>query len=326
VISAALVIVVVGTLWLKGTNWGREVTNAEVWVVDAGSGLSEGNPVVYLGVPIGKISFIRVDSATSAFVRIGLELEGPVVIPPDGRAVISPKSLFGDWQMEIVTPERFPRGAFYPVEPGYRENGVRVIGGFALPDLSRLTETAGEISQSLSVLTDRFDRAFSEETADQLSDAIRNVGEMTNDIKTLIDQQAATFDRVSVQVERAAGDISAAATEGRTTMERFGDILSRGEIDSILVNAQTASRSLNQLATDLNQSKAKFDLVLASADTTFRSINRLTARIERGEGSIGRLMMDNTLALRAESAMTQLEALFLDVKANPSRYIRLSIF
>ena len=39
-----------------------------------------------------------------------------------------------------------------------------------------------------------------------------------------------------------------------------------------------------------------------------------------------RLLVDTTLAARAENAMAQLDSLLADVKRNPRRYVRLSIF
>ncbi|MBT3774636.1 MAG: hypothetical protein HOF87_08825 [Gemmatimonadales bacterium] len=55
-------------------------------------------------------------------------------------------------------------------------------------------------------------------------------------------------------------------------------------------------------------------------------MDRITAMIESGEGAIGRLLVDSTLAVRAEDVLGQLALLLEDVRANPRRYVRLSIF
>ena len=324
VISAAMVVAVVGALWLKGTNFGQTVTAVEVRVASVGQ-LMEGNPVVYLGVPIGRVSTIAVDS-TGTFVRIGLELEGDVRIDDQNRALIAPQSLFGDWQLEVVTVSRFPETEFYDVPSGLTQGDVRVIGGYALPDISRLTEAADQISRNLAVLTDRFDRAFNEETADALAEAIRDLRTISRDVRELIAQQAETFARVSTQVESAAGEVSQAATVGRGTLERLEDLLARGEFDSVVVNVRETTRQLQETATQLKSTAERLDPTLARADTAFQSVNRVARRLEAGQGSLGRLLMDTTLATRAESAVFQLEQLLADIRANPGRYIRLSIF
>ena len=325
VIIAAVAVAVVGSLWLKGTNWGRSVTVVQVWIRDVGQ-LMEGNQVVYRGVPIGRVASVGVDTS-GAFVRVGLELEGEVrEMPSDARALVAPESLFGDWQLEIVTLSRFPRFDYYEVPDGYREGNVRVLGGYALPDISRLTAAADEISENLAVLTDRIDRAFNEETADALGQAIRNIQQVSDDIKNLIQQQASTFQNVSLQVERAATEIGGAAVVARTTLERMDQALTQGQIDSIMVNVEAASRAVQELVDGLGESTDDLENVLARADSAFTRLGRVTSRVEQGEGSLGRLLVDNTLALRAEEAVAQLDRLLLDIRENPGRYVRLSIF
>jgi phospholipid/cholesterol/gamma-HCH transport system substrate-binding protein len=50
------------------------------------------------------------------------------------------------------------------------------------------------------------------------------------------------------------------------------------------------------------------------------------ARIERGEGTLGRLVVDPALYERLHAAAAQIEALAEDMRANPRRYINVSIF
>jgi phospholipid/cholesterol/gamma-HCH transport system substrate-binding protein len=103
-------------------------------------------------------------------------------------------------------------------------------------------------------------------------------------------------------------------------------VLARGEIDSILVNMQRASRSVDDLASRIGETQSEVSGVLQRADTTLQAVARIAARIESGEGTLGRLFTDQAFALRAEGAVFQLEQLLEDIRANPGRYIRLSIF
>jgi len=41
---------------------------------------------------------------------------------------------------------------------------------------------------------------------------------------------------------------------------------------------------------------------------------------------VGRLLVDTTLAVRAEDLLDQLSLLLVDLRANPRKYVRLSIF
>jgi phospholipid/cholesterol/gamma-HCH transport system substrate-binding protein len=320
VILAALAVVVVGTLWLQGTNFGQTTTRVEVLVRDVGQ-LTEGNAVKFRGVAIGEVAEVVVEPGGNA-VRLVLEIQGDQAFADDAAVLIAPESLFGDWQAEIVTKAGAPEFVFFDVSPAEQMRDTIVLGGYAIPDISRLTAAADQISQNLRRLTDRFDRAFTEETADQIRLAIGNLEAISGDIRELIGQQATTFENVSVEVQRAASEISASATQARITLERLDQTLAGGDVDSILVNIENATASIERMAAGLEG----VDGTLARADSTLGSVQRIASRIEAGEGSLGRLLSDTTLAHRLESSAAQLDSLLIDVKANPRRYINLSIF
>jgi phospholipid/cholesterol/gamma-HCH transport system substrate-binding protein len=240
--------------------------------------------------------------------------------------IIAPESLFGDWQAEISTLTRFPGFAYYHIPADERQRDTLVLPGYALPDISRLTAAADEISKNLATLTDRFDRAFSEETAENLRLTISNIQGVSEDIRNLIGQQAETFERVAGQVEGAAMEIGGASTAARSTLERIDQTLRRGEVDSILVNVRAATANINEMTREVNASTGQLRSTLASADSAFARINRITGDVEAGRGNLGLLLNDTTLVARAENVLMQFEVLLADIRANPRKYVRFSIF
>ena len=324
VIILAVAVVAAGTLFLKGARFGQEITRVDVLAGDVGQ-LMEGNDVKFRGVDIGQVQSITVEPGGNA-VRIALELDGQIELTRDAVAIIAPESLFGDWETEILSRERFPRYDYYEVEEGRRDGGVPVIGGYAIPDISRLTASMEAVADNVGALSARFERAFSEETADALSQAIRDLQVISEDVKNLIEQQATTFENVSANVERAAGEIGDAAATGRTTLERIDGILASGELDSLLVNLEAASRNLEEVTANLGGSTAEMDRTMALVDSTLLEVRAITGGIRAGEGSLGMLFADSSLYLQAERTLGQLDSLLVDLRANPGRYINLSIF
>lgn len=325
-VIAAILVVAVGSLWLQGTNWGRRATYVEALVLDVGQ-LAVGNPVRLRGVSIGRVASIRVDPGGDV-VRLGLEVEGAFDLgnAVSAGVIIAPQSLFGDWQAEIVRRARFPQFDYFDVPAADQSRDTLVIGGYAIPDISRLTAAADEISQNLSVLTGRFDRAFDEQTVDQFRSVIANLAVVSSEARDLISEQASTVEDVSADIARAAGEISQASAQANATFEEVNAILNRGDVDSILVSVRNASANIDRIAVQVNRSVASLDQTVAKADSAFGSVQRLASRMESGQGALGRLLVDSTLAVRAESAMARLDSLLSDIKSNPRRYVRLSIF
>jgi phospholipid/cholesterol/gamma-HCH transport system substrate-binding protein len=323
VILVGIAVTVVGTLWLKGSNFGRHAERVDVLVEEIGQ-LAEGNSVRVRGVSVGRVMGFEVEPGGEA-VRILMQLDEDVDLPEDVGALIAPESLFGEWQVELVSRSSMSFN-FFDVPPGSSRDGVPTLGGFSMPDITRLTAAAFDISQNLSVLTDRVDRAFSEETADNIRLAIENIEAASQNVRQLIDQQATTFANVTAQVESAATEICEAAAVGRRVLENADRLVASGQVDSILVNVEAITRNLDALSENMASATDGMDRTLARADSAFARVDRLSARVERGEGVLGQLMTDSVLIGRAGDVLQQLDLLLADLRENPKRYVRLSIF
>jgi phospholipid/cholesterol/gamma-HCH transport system substrate-binding protein len=324
VILVGLSVVVFGTLWLQGSSFGRPQTEVHALVRDVGQ-LAPGNAVKFRGVSIGKIGLITVEPNNDA-VRLQLLLDGDVRLADDVRVVIAPESMFGDWQAELVTASQFPNFDFFVVPEGRVQDGIRVLGGYALPDLSRLTAVADEVADNLSSLTDRFDRAFSDETAGQLAQAIQNMEQLTATLNRVAEEQGAQFGEITDQVRVAAEDISTALASVRGSMARVDTMIQSGDIDTILANTRVITGNLVGVSSDAASATASLDATLSRADSAMARLDRITATIESGQGSIGRLLYDATAAHEIETILQQMNLLLEDFRANPRKYVRLSIF
>jgi len=311
VLVAGIAVAALSTLFLKGYDWRGSLTTVDAVFAEAGQ-LMVGSPVKVRGVEIGKVEEIAVEPSGEA-VRVRLRVRRDVTLPADPVVLLSPESLFGDWKAEIVSRALFPRYP-YMASP---ESGT--LPGYALPDISRLTAAADEIAQNLTVLTDRVELAFTEETAMNLKAAIDNIGSMSSELSTLVTKQAESFEGVAREVELAA-------RSARTSFEGVNRVLGDGTADTLIGDARVAMQNFGEASQRLNGTMARLDEAITSADSTFARLDRIGADLESGSGSLGRLFSDTTLATRAEDALLQLSALLADFQANPKRYVRLSIF
>lgn len=108
-----------------------------------------------------------------------------------------------------------------------------------------------------------------------------------------------------------------------THVEAF---VENARFDSIIDNVRIASEGIRIITAGLADPESGLASTLERADSAFVRIDRITARLEAGEGSLGRLLLDTTFALRAEEVLLSFDLLLKDVRENPHRYVRLSIF
>ena len=92
-------------------------------------------------------------------------------------------------------------------------------------------------------------------------------------------------------------------------------------ITTILENFKTTSTELAQITAELKE--AKLGNTVESLNTTLTNVNTLLAGLNNGEGSMGKLLKDETLYNNLEGASKEIEALLKDIKLHPKRYFRI---
>jgi phospholipid/cholesterol/gamma-HCH transport system substrate-binding protein len=318
VIVVALVVIVGGTLWLQGTAFSGEAVEIEAEFSEVGM-IRQGNPLKLRGVRVGRVDEVRVLPDGSA-VRVTFRMREGIDLPPDAAVVLSPESFFGDWQAEIHTRGRFSLDSYTdPTEPG-------VLPGYALPDIMQLTASADRISDNLSVLTDRVGIAFSDETARNIASLIENVEQVTERLSDLVTQQAASFTDVTDDVRRATQGIGDAALEAQVGLARLNALMARAETGEALEDFAALAENLRVLSASLQDTNMNVQAMTVRVDSTFAALDRVAEMAASGDGSVGRLLGDPTMAAGMEGTLAELQILLQDIRENPRRYLRLSIF
>lgn len=317
VVILGIAVGVAGTIWLKG-GWGSDQVALRSASTSVGQ-LVAGASVKFRGVAVGRVRSVSLVPSGEA-VMVEMTVRPDLVIPADATVVLAPESLFGDWQAEITTRDEYRSLTFHQ----HHEEGV--LPGAALPDFSHLTATADEIARRLTVMSDRFEIAFTEETALNLRHLIDNLGLISDDLTTMIAQQAARFDELAVGVGESAREFTAAARVARTTIEKVDAALTQADMGTTLGDAGESMRNLKTLTADMGAAMAEMRNAAQQGSATMARLDTLLAGAQSGRGLLGALLGDQTLADGATETVKNLNQLLADIKENPTRYLSFSIF
>ncbi|MFD0794057.1 MlaD family protein [Mucilaginibacter litoreus] len=109
-------------------------------------------------------------------------------------------------------------------------------------------------------------------------------------------------------------------------------------INGIMTNAEAVSANLKTSTVRLNGISANFerfsnDIANSNVKGTLDNVNKATSdlqatmsKINSNQGSLGLLMNDTKMYDNLNSASANLNNLFIDIKAHPSRYVHFSVF
>lgn len=169
------------------------------------------------------------------------------------------------------------------------------------------------------------------ERASDLMTLASSLGEETTVILERIEE---------VLSERTVADLRASSRAFSGAMQELEGLLTseRARVHELLVNLDSASARLAALTSgpELERSLANLDTLsgrLAAASSSFDSTSHalasITTRLDRGEGSLGRMMTDEALYERLTEALENLQVaseeialLSRDLRDQPEKYLR----
>ena len=89
------------------------------------------------------------------------------------------------------------------------------------------------------------------------------------------------------------------------------------KIDAIIANVDNITDSLAQ---------ANIRTLVNNAQSTVDNVNALIAGVKNGQGTVGQLMQNDSLFKSLNNTIESLDLLVKDIKANPSKYINVTVF
>lgn len=318
VLILAVMLIVFGTFWMQGLRFGSEEREVRARFSEVAQ-LLVGSNVKFRGVPIGRVEAIELEEGGAAVI-VTMTIDANVSLPQNPGVMLAPESLFGDWQAEIVSRSSYATYEYTePIESD-------MLPGYTLPDMSRLTAVADEIATNLATISTRVELAFTEETALNIREAIENIQRASSELAGLVSSQQVAIEEVSENLELT----SEAAGQAALTMQRaFAEVesaIAGGRLLNIVSNVERTSARTDSLVALLVDASRELRRTAVSADSTFRQVSSIATGIERGEGSLGRLLKDTTLYVDLVQTNIEVQTLLRDIRRNPRRYINLTIF
>lgn len=250
-----------------------------------GMGLKKGIKVNMLGIQIGEVSNIELYE-DSIIVIFWLK---NTRIKQGSTLLLVPTNIFGD--KEIVLHQG--KGEALPPHStiyGSSQKGLRE----AIVSFGTFIDQLDSLTLELTLLTYNAQKAFTE-TVKGLNETMTNVEKEA--VQTLKDVREIAKS-TNEMMDRTAVDFA-------TTIENFR-------------NASDHFKSLSETADSV------FDVEIIKLIKTSARIDTLVSFLTSGRGTAGRLITDDMLYTKLDSAVVSLKAILDDIKKNPKRYF--SIF
>jgi phospholipid/cholesterol/gamma-HCH transport system substrate-binding protein len=323
-VLAALALVIGGALWLSETDVNQKKTSYTARFRTVG-GLGVGGPVTLRGVKVGRVEAIRL--VENEWVETEFSIDRSVELPRKPAVISASASLFGEWTANIVPLEPLP------VDPNLRsaliesdQAGGDAWPGATLPDIGQLTAQASRIAGDVADVTQRIGQAFDSTALKNLQQSVKDLATISGRLVKFADAQTGRMDRVSNNVANTSDAFTGAARSFQGAVARLDSATSDNQLKDILENSRGTSADIRAAAADLRSVMAAARNNQASLVRVVLAADSLMTRLQTGQGSFGLLTSDSALYLETTRTVVQFRDLLTDIKANPRKYIKISVF
>ena len=284
----AVAAAVVFVWWYSGASDRRSYERYEIHFTGTVSGLSQGSPVRYLGVDVGRVRSLAVGTRNAGQVTVVAEIDSTAPISGATRAKLGLLGLTGllyiDLQQDFATDPGAPlqEGERYPMIPAQKGD----IEEF----LERLPDA---ITRAANVMM-RVEKVLSDENLASLSATLANV-----------ENAASELPEIANQTKAMTAEISATAVEFRELAARLRD---------------AADASQPELQGSLASVRAAADRLAKTAESLEHIIAGNEAQLSQFAGS--GLSEVQQLVIDVRDATGEIRALARSLRENPSQLIR----
>ena len=259
-------------------------------------GLMVSNQVMVNGIEVGKVKKVEIQQDKANKVLVTLRFSQDIVIPDKTVAVLSDGALLGGKiiRLRLEGKGNLPEDSFLK---GETEVGVTsLLKERAIPVIAN----ADSLLVSFRQISDKFD----------------HTGTYLN---TLLKTSNETISNINGSVNGIVADNKANIAQISSNMKTLSTDLIETEkqLRPLLTKFNTVADSLNAL---------KIGKTLKEVDATVISLKKIVQGLERGEGTAGKLIKNDSLYLGLNKTIVDLDKLLLDFRLQPKRYIGISVF
>jgi phospholipid/cholesterol/gamma-HCH transport system substrate-binding protein len=291
----ALTLLIVGFNFLKG----KDVFNRshKIYMVFSDlNGLAKSNEVKIKGYVIGKVYDLKAKDQDLSGIVATINLNENVNIPKDSKASIS-SPIIGSATITIV------KGS------------------------------STEFLKDGDTLMTKVEAGLLDDVKAQLSPTLTSVREGIDSVKMLLSSINGVFNyQARLDLQQTMRNLNLATSSLNKMLDPDGSLgKSLANVNAITTNLKNNNDSINLIISNARKATSKLaDLTIQpTIDSLAKAVSHLKAviaKMDSKDGTLGALINDRTLYNRLSDAVLSAEILMDDLRANPKRYVNLSIF
>ncbi len=269
--------------------------------------LIPANPVLVNGYKIGQVSTISlIPHGHDQYVLIKFSITEDIKIPTNTVARAISADLLGSKAIEFVLGD----------SKDYFKNGDTLIKAETERGLKEsFNAQLAPIQAKAEKLIGSVDSVMSVVNAILNAKTRKNIDESFEGVRRAI----LTLEQTAYKMDDLIGSEKVKISSVLSNLNSITSNLSKNgqKIDNIISNVSNMTDSL---------AKAQIKDAIANADKSMKELSVMLAKINEGQGTLGKLAKNDSLYNNLNKSTADLDKLLNDLRINPERYIHFSVF
>lgn len=294
----ALTMLYFGFNFLKGSDWFSS-SKRYFALFDNVGGLQPSNAITLNGVQVGRVNSTALLQERGNMVLVELDINNNITLRQGVKAILTSELLGGSGIM-LQMPTAggtLPEG---DTIASAKEAGIQaLLQEKALPVL----QNVDSLASSLNKVVKQFDK-----TGLALNKLLATADQTASGVNAVVVANGASIAATMVSLKA----LSASLVETEKSLKPI-----MGSMQATMGNLQTTTDSLKAL---------RLGQTLNQANRAITSLQQTLARLEKGEGTAGKLLKDEALYDNINRTIVSVNKLMTNFRQYPKRYVSISVF
>lgn len=291
-----LILLFFGIKFLKGIDIFNKEVSYHVLYKDV-SGMHESNYIYLNGMKVGYIKDIKAMDNRAENFLVTISISSKVNMTKDSKIVLFNADMLGSKALRL--------------ELGHGEllhKGDTITGEIEVGMLDKLGTAITPMAENLDSILSATKSILNQQNRDNIQRTLANLESTSRKLNDISQQFDGLIDSEKNKIKNIIANTESITTNLKDKNERLSNIISR--IDQI---------------TD-TVAQANIGSTLSETSRTIERLNKVLGIIENGKGNLGLLINDEGLYRNLNESARKLDALIEDIKANPKKYVKISVF
>ncbi len=305
-----------GIKFIQGSNILKRSDTYHVYYSEVG-GVNVGTSVKIRGVSVGSVSAVSLN-VENRQVKVSFTMSRDVPLPKNTKAILSTTGIMGDKNIILeygdnCTGDNCAQDG--DVFEGHFQGMVESMVG-----KGGIEGYIDELKKAILELTDSLNKGMLDETSDNpLAKTMRDLQASMSNMKELTGRFSSLVQRTAPSMEQSLGNINQLTETLSAQRQHIAGIISN--VDSL--SNQIVDSQLDQAIADIKTTIQKLNQTMDTADTALLGVSMVMDKVQKGEGSLGKLIQDESLYNNLNAMSYSLDSLLSDFQNKPYRYMPL---